>query len=277
MKILVTRTTGPIAEAVVRELLARGHRVRVLSGQADDDAQQWPGVEPFRIADESLALAAAGCDAIVHLLPPLGDDEPPVPGIGDVVAAAEHANVRRLVCLCAINEEREEEHLLVRNARVPWTILRHGPVIGPGDEISSTLLELVRVLPAVPIGDGERPFQPTRIVLGTLEGHPLAGIVEFTTSASAGGVQFAIDVYARAANVFDFIALRTLGRPMQDSNWRGAVRRMIEVSGGKSDGVQKQVEKLDAGAAQRVELWVRALVQERKREQGAVPPHRDAG
>ena len=45
--------------------------------------------------------------------------------------------------------------------------------------------------------------EPARVVFGTVEGHPLAGIVEFTTKDSGGGVQFAIDTYTRAATTLD--------------------------------------------------------------------------
>jgi nucleoside-diphosphate-sugar epimerase len=42
-----------------------------------------------------------------------------------------------------------------------WLILRPGNVYGPGDEVISLLLKMVRTLPVVPvIGDGEQEFQP---------------------------------------------------------------------------------------------------------------------
>jgi uncharacterized protein YbjT (DUF2867 family) len=487
MKILVTGGTGVIGAGVIPELLRRGHRVRLLSRHADDDAKQWEGIEPFRgnVADgESIRGAAVGCDAIVHIAGIVAEEPPDrtfakvnVDGTGNLLAEAQRANVRRFVYLSSLGADRGtsdyhrsklDAEALVKASPLTWTILRPGNVFGPGDEVISTILKLVRALPAVPVvGDGRQPFQPiwyedlgkavattlerddlasqtlelaggevtsmedlierfrtltgrnvlevpipeslagaavtvasaasvdlpadeskltmlrennvlddahpnaltatlgvtptpldealriladsipeqlpgsgfgamehkrfwadirgtsytpaslmthfrehvnevmpvefaaepgvptrldrgvtltahlplrgniqvrvevsepTRVVLGTIEGHPLAGIVEFTTSASSNGVQFTVDVYARAANFFDFFALRTIGKPMQDSNWRGVVQRMIEVSGGTSDGVQKQSEKLDDDDAKTVEMRIRAMVNDRKHD-----------
>lgn len=107
------------------------------------------------------------------------------------------------------------------------------------------------------------------VVFATLEGHPLAGIVEFTTSEEGDVVRFAIDVYDRAANWIDLIGVRTLGGPAQAANWRALVQRIIDASGGTSDGVQQQSEKLDEEEASRVEERVRRIVQERKRDESA--------
>jgi NADH dehydrogenase len=107
--------------------------------------------------------------------------------------------------------------------------------------------------------------QPTHVVFATIEGHPIAGIVEFTTHDTATGVRFAIDVFARAANLFDLIALRTVGNTAQAANWRTVVQRMIDVSGGTSDGVHTEKEMLSEEDAAQIEKNVRALVHERQR------------
>jgi uncharacterized protein YbjT (DUF2867 family) len=487
MKVLVTGGSGVIGAGVVPELLRRGHRVRLLSRHADQDALQWEGVEPFRgnVSDAaSIRGAATGCDAVVHIAG-IVSEEPPeltfdavnVGGTRNILEEARRASVRRFVYLSSLGADRGSSdyhrskraaEALVKGAPIAWTILRPGNVFGPGDEVISMILKLVRALPAVPvIGDGRQPFQPiwyedlgkavaavleredlasqtlelagdevtsmddlverfrditgrkvlrvpvpesvagaivdaasaasvelptdqskltmlrehnvlddshpnaltatlgitptplddalrvladampeqlpedgfgsmehkrfwadirgtshtpatlmayfrehvndvmpiefaaepdvpvrvergatltahlplrgniqvrvevaepTRVVLGTIEGHPLAGIVEFTTSASSNGVQFTVDVYARAANFFDFFALRTVGKPMQESNWIGVVQRMIDVSGGTSDGVHKQSEKLDGDEAKTVAMRVRSMVDARKRD-----------
>jgi len=100
----------------------------------------------------------------------------------------------------------------------------------------------------------------------------MAGIVEFTTSKTDRGVRFAIDVYARAANFLDLLAMRTVGRPVQSANWREVVQRMIEASGGTSDGVDHDSETLDEEQASRVNKRVKSLVQTRQREQSAAEP-----
>jgi hypothetical protein len=112
---------------------------------------------------------------------------------------------------------------------------------------------------------------PTHVVLATIEGHPLAGIVEFTSRDTAGGVSFAVDVFARASNFFDWIAVRTIGAPAQNANWRALVQRVIDASGGTSDGVHEEKEKLDEEEATRVEKRVRGIVEQRKREEQPSP------
>ena len=111
--------------------------------------------------------------------------------------------------------------------------------------------------------------EPTHVVLVTIEGHPLAGMVEFTTEDRDGAVRFAIDTWTRAANVIDWLTVRTVGAPAQSSNWRIVVQRAIDVAGGTSDGVHEEKEKLSDEEAAAVEKRVKAIVQERKRESGA--------
>jgi NADH dehydrogenase len=116
---------------------------------------------------------------------------------------------------------------------------------------------------------------PTHVVFATLEGHPLAGIVEFTSNDTGGAVRFAVDVYARASNFLDWVAVRTVGAPAQNANWRAVVQRMIDASGGTSDGVHEEKEKLSEEDASAVEKRVRGIVQERKRDETAslTPEH----
>jgi uncharacterized protein YbjT (DUF2867 family) len=484
MKVLVTGGTGVIGEGVIPELLHRGHALRLLSRHADQDARQWPGVEPFAgdVTDaSSLNGAADGCDAVLHIAG-IAVEHPPevtfaavnVGGTKNILAEARRAGVRRFVFVSSLGADlgASEYHrsklageTLATEAGLQWTIVRPGNVYGPGDEVISTILKMVRALPAVPvIDDGEQEFQPiwhedlarvlatvvdrddtsgqvleaagpdvtsmndllrrfatitgrepahvpvpmvfaqlmsrlvpagvnapvddnkltmlreknvlhgrnaletlhvqatpldqglrlladalqetlpeegfgslehkrfwadiqgsrhraaplmkmfrdrvndfmpiefvaepgaatsldkgatltgrlplrgnfqvrvevaepTHVVLATIEGHPLAGIVEFTASDTDHGVRFAVDVYARASNFFDWVAVRTVGAPAQDANWRGVVQRIVDASGGTSDGVKQEKEKLSEEDASAVEKRVRTMVQERKREE----------
>ena len=112
--------------------------------------------------------------------------------------------------------------------------------------------------------------EPMHVIFATVEGHPIAGIVEFKTQDLPGGrVRFTIEVSARAANVFDFVALRTVGDPAQSANWRTVVQRMIDASGGTSDGVQQEVRHLDEKEAAQIEKDVRSMIQSRKRGESA--------
>lgn len=476
MKVLVTGGTGVIGEGVIPELLQRGHAVRLLSRHAKEDAKQWEGVEPFDgdVADPtSLARAAEGCEAVLHIAGIVSETPPEttfakvnVGGTRNLLDEAKCAGVQRFVYVSSLGADsgqsdyhrsKREAEQLVEQSGLPWTIVRPGNVFGPGDEVISLILKMVRALPAVPvIDDGEQEFQPiwhqdlamvlatvlerqdaagqileaagpeitsmndllhrfgeitgrtvlripvpmplaqlaidpnklkmlqeknvvrgtsamatlgieatpldqalrlladslqeslpeegvgalehkrffadmrgsrypavalmtlfrdkvnefmpiefvaepgapdriekgatltgslplrgnfqvrvevaepTHVVLATIEGHPLAGIVEFTTTDTGDAVRFSIDVYARASNFLDWIAVRTVGAPAQNANWRALVQRIIDASGGTSDGVHEEKEKLSDEDASRVEKRVRGMVQERKREESVL-------
>ena len=473
MKILVTGGTGVIGEGVIPELITRGHSVRLLSRHADDDAKQWPDVEAFEgnVADAaSLAGAADGCDAVLHIAG-IAEEDPPeltfqkvnVEGTRNIVEEAKRANVQRFVVVSSLgadvgesayHQSKKAAEEIVAQSGVNWTVVRPGNVYGPGDEVMSLILKMVRTLPAVPVIDsGDQEFQPiwhedlakilaavveqndlakqtleaagpeittmndvvkrfseitgrspltvpvpsalaqfgvdenklqmlkeenvargrsaaeildidmtpldrglrlladalkealpedgfgalehktfyadirgarhsaaslmtmfrdrvnefmpiefvaepgapdridkgatltgslplrgnfqvrvevaepTHVVFATLEGHPLAGIVEFTTGEQDGVLRFAIDTWTRASNVFDWLATRTIGAPAQDANWRAVVQRIIDGSGGTSEGVQQEKEKLSDEEAARTEERIKAMVQRRKREE----------
>ena len=482
MKILVTGGTGVIGEGVIPELLSRGHDVRLLSRHAKEDAKQWKGVEPFvgDVADASSVTGAADeCDVVLHIAGIAAEDPPKttfetvnVGGTKNVIAEAIRAKVKRFVFVSSLGADtgtsdyhrsKREAEQLVQQSALDWTIVRPGNVYGPGDEVISLVLKMVRTLPAVPVIDnGEQEFQPlwhedlakvlaaaaervdlsgkvleaagpdvttmndllsrfakitgrapmripvpamfaqlasrlapvdlpvdenkltmlqetnvvrdenalellgiegtsldrglrlladalpealaedgvgslehkrfyanirgsrhsavalmtqfrervndfmpiefvaepgaatrvekgatltgalplrgnfqvrvevaepTHVVFATLEGHPLSGIVEFTSGETADGVSFAVDVYARASNFFDWVAARTVGAPAQNANWRTVVQRVIDASGGTSDGVHEEKEKLNEEDASAVEKRVRGIVQGRKREE----------
>jgi uncharacterized protein YbjT (DUF2867 family) len=473
MKILVTGGTGVIGEGVIPELLTRGHSVRLLSRHAQDDAKQWPDVEPFEgnVADaSSLAGAADGCDVVVHIAGIVSEDPPKltfeavnVEGTRNIVNEAKRAGVQRFVFVSSLgadvgesayHKSKKAAEEIVAQSGLQWTIVRPGNVYGPGDEVMSLILKMVRTLPAVPVIDsGDQEFQPiwhedlakmlaavverndlarqtleaagpeittmndvvehfreitgrsplkvpvpsalaqfgvdenklqmlkeenvvrgrsaaevlgvnttpldqglrlladalketlpeegfgsfehktfyadirgarhsapslmalfrdrvnefmpiefvaepgapdriekgatltgslplrgnfqvrvevaepAHVVFATLEGHPLAGIVEFTSTETGGALRFAIDTWTRASNVFDWLAVRTIGAPAQDANWRAVVQRIIDASGGTSEGVQQEKETLSDEEAARAEERIKALVQARKREE----------
>ncbi|HEY4642695.1 MAG TPA: hypothetical protein VII75_15235 [Thermoanaerobaculia bacterium] len=108
---------------------------------------------------------------------------------------------------------------------------------------------------------------PIRVVLATVEGHPFTGFIDFSAEDRGSTVRFSIDVYARAANVLDFVAKKTIGAPMQSANWKRTVQALIDRCGGTApNGVQTESESLDADDAGRVTNRIRALVQKRQRD-----------
>ena len=489
MKILVTGGTGVIGTGLIPQLQAGGHAVRLLSRSADEDAKRWNDIESVSgdVSDAAvLDGAVAGCEAVIHIAG-IATEHPPeltfqkvnVDGTKNVATAAERAGVRRFIFISSLGAEKGKTdyhkskragEAIVESTNLDWTIVRPGAVYGPGDEVISNILKMVRALPAVPvIDDGSQEFQPiwhedlgkalaailgrkdlnhqtlelagadvtslndllerfgritdrspmripvpsllaalatritsaaiqlpidetkitmlgennvlapensnplltllgitpipldeglrrladalpeqlpeegvgkmehksywaeilgssmapsalmadfcnrvteimpiefaaepgaakrvelgatltgalpmrgnfqvrvevvepTRVVFGTIEGHPLAGIVEFTTAKTPLGLRFAVDVFARAANFFDLLGIRTVGGPAQSANWKEVVQRMIDASGGTSEGVKHESRTLDEAEAARVNKRVKSLVQERQRDESA--------
>ena len=181
MRILVTGGTGVIGRPAVERMLDRGWQVCLLSRNVERDAEVWSGRVEARagsVGDEAAVRGAAGgCDAVVHIAG-IVEEEPPelsfrrinVEGTRNLLLEAERAGVRRFVYLSSLGAERgssayhtskREAEALVRGFSGEWLILRPGTVYGPGDAVISTLLQMVRTLPAIPIaGNGDQRFQP---------------------------------------------------------------------------------------------------------------------
>jgi hypothetical protein len=89
-----------------------------------------------------------------------------------------------------------------------------------------------------------------------------------------------VQVHARASNLFDLVAMRTVGSGMQRSNWERVVERMVKLSGGDApDGLRTETTKLDDEEAAVVEADIKEMVTRRKRESaesGKRPPERAA-
>jgi nucleoside-diphosphate-sugar epimerase len=181
MKVLVTGGTGVVGTAAVRALLAAGHSVRLFSRHAAADAERWRGeVETYEgsVASASEVTGAAeGCDAILHIAG-IAEENPPestferinVGGTRNLIQEGERAGVKRFVYVSSLGAERGRSAYHASKLRAEalaeafpgeWLICRPGNVYGPGDEVVSFLLQLVRSSPAAPVIDaGDQPFQP---------------------------------------------------------------------------------------------------------------------
>jgi uncharacterized protein YbjT (DUF2867 family) len=147
--ILVSGGTGDLGREVVRELLAAGHSVRVLSRRARQEADptvvEWARADLER--DRGIREAVAGVNAIVHAASGTG----PRPGVRSqrglrehsaavdvtgterLLRAARDAGVSHLLYVSIVGMEQVPyfyyrrklaAEALVREGRVPWTILR---------------------------------------------------------------------------------------------------------------------------------------------------------
>ena len=181
MRVFVTGGTGVVGTAAVRSLVAHGHEVRLCSRNAERDVERWPrGVQacPGSVDDPaSIRGSMDGCDAVVHIAGIVAEDPPEitfqrvnVEGTQNVLREAERAGVGRFIYLSSLGADRGSSDYhrskraaegLVRHFRGGWLILRPGNVYGPGDDVISLLLKMVRTLPAIPmIAGGDHPFEP---------------------------------------------------------------------------------------------------------------------
>lgn len=181
MRILVTGGTGVVGREAVTALVDAGHTVRLFSRHADDDVREWPrGVEARAGSVDDVAAitgAADGCDVVLHLVAIVREHAPEstfetinVEGTRNVVAEAARAGAKRLVYTSSLGADtgrsgyhrsKKAGEEIVRGFAGEWVILRPGNVYGPGDEVISLLLKMIRTLPTIPVIDGgEHEFQP---------------------------------------------------------------------------------------------------------------------
>jgi uncharacterized protein YbjT (DUF2867 family) len=170
--------TGFVGRRVVHHLRESGVRVRIVSrhrGQAEDD-----GVE--RIAadardEHSVEAAVAGADGIVNaisLYVEQGSDtfhSVHVEAAAKIARAARQAGIGRLVHISGIGADtassssyirsRGEGESAVRTAFPGTVIVRPAVIFAADDAFLTTILRLLRSLPAYPIfGDGRTRLQP---------------------------------------------------------------------------------------------------------------------
>jgi NADH dehydrogenase len=109
---------------------------------------------------------------------------------------------------------------------------------------------------------------PVKATLVTLAGHPLAGAVRFLAEQRGDKVRFETQVYDRPASLPDWFAMKTVGESLQSRTWEGLIERMIRESGGVAPkGIEQTEDDLDEHQAERIEDWLRDLVNERKRQE----------
>jgi NADH dehydrogenase len=181
LSVLVTGGTGVVGQASVTALLARGHKVRLLSRNAREDSEQWDGaVEawPASVSETDKIIGSADdIDVVLHAAG-IVDESPPevtfqsvnVDGTKNIIREAERARVGRFIYVSSLGADTGESDYhqskraaeeLVQKFHGGWIILRPGNVYGPGDEVVSLLLRMVRTLPAIPVIDGgDDLFQP---------------------------------------------------------------------------------------------------------------------
>lgn len=185
MKVLVTGGTGFVGTSIVNRLLQRGHAVAVLARDPRKTKNRYnhpvETVTGNVLDPVTLAAAAAGRDAVVHLVGIINEkgeqtfDRMHREATEIVVGAAKAAGVKRYVHMSAMGSGEDSPskygqtkaagEKAVSASGLDWTIFRPSIVFGPGDGFVSLLAPIVRLNPGfIPvIGPGTTKFQPVAI------------------------------------------------------------------------------------------------------------------
>jgi uncharacterized protein YbjT (DUF2867 family) len=182
VKVLVTGGTGFVGPKVVHALRARGHDVRALVRRPDraKTLAAW-GCELAEgdVTDpDSLARAAAGCDAAVHLVAIIKGSREEfervmVRGTENSLAAAKGAGVRRFVLMSALGTSDRNRGLVpyfdakwameqaVAGSGLDHVTFRPSFVFGKDGGVLPMFIRQVRLAPLTPVvGTGEMRLQP---------------------------------------------------------------------------------------------------------------------
>ena len=170
--------TGFVGRRVVRHLHESGIRVRIVSrhpGRAEGDGIEQIAADAH--AERSVEAAVAGADGVVNaisLYVEHGSDtfhSLHVETAGKIARIARQAGIRRFVHISGIGantaspspyiRSRGEGEAAVQTAFPGAVIVRAAVMFAPDDAFLTTILQLLRSLPAYPIfGDGRTRLQP---------------------------------------------------------------------------------------------------------------------
>ena len=167
--VLITGATGYIGARLIPRLLQEGYRVRALARTPGKiDARPWsnhPNLEIVKcdvLELDSLVAACQGCRAVyyfVHSMNPVNVDFAATDrtAAGNMARAAEVCGLERIIYLGGLGESSEHlsEHLssrtevaeILKEGKVPVTVLRAAMIIGSGSASFEILRYLVERLP----------------------------------------------------------------------------------------------------------------------------------
>ncbi|MEO1994158.1 MAG: NAD(P)H-binding protein [Planctomycetaceae bacterium] len=193
MKVIVAGGSGFLGQHAVAELVDRGHQTVVLSrgNRACDDSDNVEHVACDVAAGQLPLDSWQGCDAIVNLIGIKREAAGQtfaaahVDSTQHLIEAARQAGVQRFVHISVVAARPDQRHTyhdtkwqaeqLVRDSGLDFTILKPGVIYGPGDDMITHLVKMIRFCPVFPVvGQGTSILQPVsgadvaRVIASTL-------------------------------------------------------------------------------------------------------------
>ena len=179
MKIFISGGTGFVGGHLTRELLQRGHELRLLTHQRRQAVEGVEQVEGDVSRPETFEEAFSGCDAVINLVGIIREFPSKnvtfmklhVQATDNLLLAARKGDVRRYLQMSALgtrpnavaeyHRTKWQAEELVRASGLEWTIFRPSLIFGPKDAFINMLADQLRLAPVMPvIGSGSYRLQP---------------------------------------------------------------------------------------------------------------------
>lgn len=180
MRICISGGTGFVGSHLCRELLARGHQLRLLAHGRGGAAQEGvTSVSGDVTATADCVAAAAGCDAVINLVGIIREfpdrgvtfSRLHVEATRNMLTAARENGIHRYLQMSALgsrpdavagyHKSKYAAEELVTASGLDYTIFRPSLIFGPEDAFVNMLAGFIRSFSLVPvIGDGRYRLQP---------------------------------------------------------------------------------------------------------------------
>jgi NADH dehydrogenase len=179
MKIFISGGSGFVGGHLTRELLQRGHELRLLTHRCRPAAKGIEQVEGDVTSLETFEEAASGCDAVINLVGIIREfphrdvtfKKLHIQATANLLAAARKGGVRRYLQMSALGTRSDavsnyhktkwQAEELVRGSGLEWSIFRPSLIFGPKDAFVNMLAAQLRLAPVMPvIGSGSYRLQP---------------------------------------------------------------------------------------------------------------------
>ena len=183
MKIFISGGTGFVGGHLCRELLSRGHTLRLLAHSTRaSDAKDTEFVSGDVTSAESCSSGAAGCDAVINLVGIIREfprrgvtfSRLHIEATRNMIEASQQNGIMRYLQMSALGSrpgavsgyhrsKYQAEELVVASG-LDYTIFRPSLIFGPGDAFVNMLAGFIKRFSVVPvIGDGKYRLQPIAV------------------------------------------------------------------------------------------------------------------